>query len=428
MNYGLIFLSGAVAAMLANRGIAVFNDAVRPIIPEFREGRMSRVELAATTFALSFGLVIGFGIPFSLMSPIILVHSLFLGTDIIGTFFPAKSIADWKKDRESLLGFILSGIVGGIYGVFLLFGLKWFVDAMQLLPVKVFDALGGIGTPVIFAFAAFPALAIAYEYGFKSGLFSFSILLVVRQAVEKFVSAKMADGIALLVGLVILIIYALREKNTNEVSISSLFADRVNNIKNNLPYIAIMGALYGIACNANLLMEGPQSLLALKNGQTVEAVNITIARALSFVPLKGMTSLATGTFVTDGFGFVATAGLLAPNAIVAAFAGATVISLEALSLVIVANVFDRYPGIRKAADNMRNAMSKLLEVALIVGSMMAANKIAPNVGYFIVAGLYILNETLKRPLVRMAVGPVAAILVGLAVNVLAPMGLFVVPK
>lgn len=423
MNYILIFLTGALAAILANRGIAIFNDAVRPIIPEYREGRMTRVELAATTFALSFGLVIGFGIPFSIMSPIILIHSLFLGTDIIGTFFPGKAIEKWYKDKESFMGFILSGVCGGIYGVLLLVGLKSFVDAMKLLPVNVFDAIGGLGDPVIFAFAAFPSLAIAFAYGYKKGILSLGIVLIVRQIVEK-LGNKSPDGLALLAGLIILLFFAMRDKSENSTNVSSLFVERVKNIKRNIPYIAGMGALYGIACNVNLLMEGPQSLLALKNGQTADAINITIARALSFIPLKGTTALATGTFITDGFGFVATAGLLSPNAIIAGVLGAVVISIEAFSLVAVAKVFDRYPGIRKAADNMRNAMSKLLEVALIVGSMMAANKMIPGVGFFVVAGLYLLNETAKKPMVKIAVGPVGAISVGVIVNILAVIGLY----
>lgn len=427
MNYVIIFLAGAVAAILANRGIAIFNDAVRPIIPEFREGRMTRVELAMTTFALSFGLVIGFGIPFSIMSPIILVHSLFLGTDIIGTFFPGKAIEKWYKDKESLIGFILSGICGGAYGLLLLLGLKSFVDAMKLLPVNVFDAMGGLGDPVIFAFAAFPSLAIAFAYGYKKGLLSLGIVLIIREIVER-LGYSSPDGIALLAGLIILMFFAMRDKNENSTNMASLFVDRVKNIKKNIPYIAIMGAIYGAACSIKLLMEGPQSLLALKNGQTADAVSITIARALSFIPLKGTTSLATGTFATDGFGFVATAGLLSPNAIVAAILGAVVISIEAYSLVMVAKVFDRFPGIRKAADNMRNAMSKLLEVALIVGSMMAANKMAPGIGFFVVAGLYLLNETSKKPIVKIAVGPIGAITVGILVNVLAAIGLFVPVK
>lgn len=429
MRYILIFLTGALAAMLANRGIAVFNDAVRPIFPEFREGRMTRVELATTTFGLSFGLVIGFGIPFSIMSPIILVHSLFLGTDVIGTFFPGKAIDKWFKDKESLIGFLVSGLCGGAYGLLLLIGLKSFVDALKLLPVNVFDALGGLGDPVIFAFAVFPILAIAYEYGFKKGVLSLGIVVVIREVVEK-LGYKSPDGAALLVGLIILLIFALTEKKSEEdkTNLATLFTDRVSNIKKNVPYIAAMGALYAVCVNINLLAEGPQSLLAMKKGMSADAINISIARALSFIPLKGVTSLATGTFVTDGFGFAATAGLIAPNIILAAIIGGIVISLEALSLVLVAKFFDNYPGIRKAADNMRNAMSKLLEVAILVGSMMAANKMFPGVGFLVVAGLYLLNETLKKPVVKIAVGPLGAIVTGILVNIMVVVGLYMPPK
>jgi len=420
-KYILIFLTSAWAAMLANRGVAIFNDAVRPIFPEFRENRMTRFELAATTFGLSFGLVIGFGIPFSIMSPIILIHSIFLGTDIIGTFFPGKAIKEWYKDKESLIGLVLSGIVGGIYGLFILIGLGSFVELMKKLPVNIFDPLGSLGDPVIYAFAAFPALAIAFEYGFKNGLLSLAIITLIREIAEKFKIAS-PDGIALLAGMIILLIYAIRERENQDVgSIDSLslFGSRVQNIKNNMLYIGIMGALYGMGVHMNLLAEGPQSLLAMSKGLKTEAIGITISRALSFIPLKGTTSLASGTFVTDGFGFVATAGLLAPNTIVAAILGALVIVLEASSLVVFAKIFDRYPGIRNAADNIRDAMTKLLEVAIIVGSMMAANKMAPGMGYLVVAGLYLLNETAKRPLVRMAVGPIGAIIVGMIVNLIA---------
>jgi len=422
VRYVLIILAGAFGAMLANRGISVFNDAVRPIIPEYREGRMTRAELAMTTFGLSFGLVVGFGIPFSILSPIILVHSLWLGTDIIGTFFPGKPTDYWYKDRESLYGFILSGVCGGLYGLLLLVGLGWFVELMKALPVNIFDPLGSLGDPVIIAFTVFPCLAIAYEYSFSNGALSLGIVLVIRQIVEK-LGYSSPDGVALLTGLIILLIYAMREKNTSDIKTASLFSERVKNIRKNLPWIAIMGAIYGMSCNIGLLMEGPQSLLALKEGMKANAISITIARALSFIPLKATTSLASGTFVTDGFGFTATVGLLAPNIILAAIFGAIVMSLEASSLILIANVFDRFPGIRNAADNMRNAMTKVLEIAILVGSMIAANKIAPGYGYFVVIGLYLLNETAKRPLVTMAVGPVATIIVGIIANILAVMGL-----
>ena len=83
-----IVLIGAVAAVLANQNIAVFNDGLRPIVSEHVQGNLKRRDLGLTAFAMSFGLVIGFGIPFTITASIILVHSILLGTDIIGLVAP----------------------------------------------------------------------------------------------------------------------------------------------------------------------------------------------------------------------------------------------------------------------------------------------------------------------------------------------------
>jgi hypothetical protein len=180
-----------------------------------------------------------------------------------------------------------------------------------------------------------------------------------------------------------------------------------------------------MACNLSFMMEGPQSAIALGQGDKAAAIGITIARALSFVPLKAMSALTTGVFAMDGFGFVATAGLASPNVIVAAIAGAVVMSLEASSLVAVIHFLDHFPGILQAADNIRTAMTKLLEVASLVGGMMAANSMAPTLGLFVAAGLYLLNETAGTPIVRVAIGPVAVILIGLAANLMVLAHLYV---
>lgn len=424
MRYIVIFLAGAFGALLANRGIAVFNDAVRPVVPEYREGRMTRLEFATTTFALSFGLVIGFGIPYSIMSPIILVHSLWLGTDVIGIFFPAKNIEKWYLDKESLIGAGLSVLVGGLYGVLLLAGLQGFVNMMQALPVNVFDAWQNISGPVISAFIAFPCVVITMDYGWKKGLASLVVSVLLRQIMVFIGKGDIADGVALLTGLVLIIVFAVRDKSESTGNLASIFGDRVKNIRKNIIWIAIMGAIYGLACNMHLLMEGPQSLVALKDGNISSAVSISFARALSFIPLKALTSLTTGTFVTDGFGFTATAGLLAPNGVLAAVFGAVVMSLEALSLAVVAKLFDKVPSIKKSADSIRVAMTKLLEVAILVGSMSAAEGMAPGFGFLVVGGFFVMIEYFKKPIVRMAVGPIAVIAVGVLVNVLAVVGLY----
>lgn len=426
MKYLVIFLAGAMGALLANRGISIFNDAVRPVVPEYREGRMTRMEFFTTTFALSFGLVIGFGIPYSIMSPIILVHSLWLGTDVIGVFFPAKTIDLWWKDRESLLGALGAFLVGGLYGIALLLGLQGLVDLMQSLPINIFDSWQNISGPVIAAFIAFPCVVITMDYGWRRGVASLVLTILVRQILVACGLADIADGAALLAGLLLVIIFAFGVKSEGQPSVgmADIFADRVKNIKKNIVWIAIMGAIYGAACNMHLLMEGPQSLTALADGNPSAAASIAIARAISFVPLKGLTALASGTFVTDGFGFTAVVGILAPNIIVAAILGAIVISCEALSLTLVAKVFDKAPAIRNSADNIRIAMTRLLEVAILVGSMTAAEGMAPGFGFLTVSALFVMNEHFKKPITRMAVGPIAVIAVGILVNVLAVVGLY----
>ena len=231
MRYIVIFLAGAFGALLANRGIAVFNDAVRPVVPEYREGRMTRLEFATTTFALSFGLVIGFGIPYSIMSPIILVHSLWLGTDVIGIFFPAKNIEKWYLDKESLIGAGLSVLAGGLYGVLLLAGLQSFVNMMQALPVNIFDAWQNISGPVISAFIAFPCVVITMDYGWKKGLVSLVVSVLLRQIMVFFGKGDIADGVALLTGLVFIIVFAVRDKSESTGNLASIFGDRVKNIR-----------------------------------------------------------------------------------------------------------------------------------------------------------------------------------------------------
>src|SRR5690554_3288133 len=150
LEYFVIMAIGFLAAVLANKGIAVFNDGFRPIVPQYFDGTMNRKELAATSFAISFGLIVGFGIPVSIGASIILIHSILLATDVIGTFF-----------KDNLAGTIGAAVVGALYGAGLLYGLQFIVDAFAALPFNFLDQLGSVSSPVTAAFAIFPAVAIA---------------------------------------------------------------------------------------------------------------------------------------------------------------------------------------------------------------------------------------------------------------------------
>ncbi|MBS4536724.1 YhfT family protein [Clostridium sp. D2Q-14] len=425
MKLALIAIIGALGAIMANKGIAVFNDGLRPIMPEHREGRMGRKELAATSFAMCFGLVIGFGIPFSLTTSVILIHSIFLGTDIIGTFSP-----DGKK------GIFVSGIIGAAYGIGLLLGLESIVNTFELLPVNFMENLGAVGDPVVAAFAAFPALATGFQFGVKKGLLNLTFSVIARQlaiVVSPIILGSASininpEGSALIVGMAILLIYAMREKPEEEiVDIASVFSERVSRIKKNVPYLILMGALVSAATASNMMAGDPIALNLMSEGQYVDAGFAALARGIGFIPLIVSTAISTGVYGPVGMTFVFVVGLFVRNPLIAFVLGGIVIGIEVLFLDAIARFLDKFPGIRDSGDNIRNAMSKLLEIALLVGGMNAANAIAPGIGFFAVIGLYVLNDMAGKPVVSMAVGPISAILVGVLVNILSVVGLFTPP-
>ena len=427
MQYLVIALLGALSAILVNQGIAVFNDGFRAIVPEFLEGRMNRKALAATSFAISFGLVIGFGIPVSIAASIILVHSILLGTDIIGTFCPSG-----KK------GIVLSGAVGAIYGIGIVYGLQFVVDLFAKLPVNFLEPLKMVGTPITVAFAVFPALVVAYQFGYKKGLITGIIALLVRQVTVVYGTFKIGEntikldqeGMALLAGMIIMIAFAMKEKpdeNATKVDLTAIFAERVKRIKKNLPILAVMGGLISAATSLCLLAGDPISLNLLAEGKNVEAAMTAFARGIGFIPLVATTAISTGVYAPAGMTFVFVVGLLISNPLIAFIAGAAVMAIEILLLDILAKLMDKFPGVRKCGDNIRTAMSKVLEVALLVGGMMAAQAMAPGFGLFMVVGLYVLNKTSKKPIVDMAVGPVGAIGVGILINILYLIGLYQIP-
>ncbi|MGR3807006.1 Protein of unknown function [Pasteurella testudinis DSM 23072] len=428
----LMAVIGAISAMMANRGIAVFHDGLRPLIPEYLEGRMNRKALAASSFALSFGLVIGFGIPFSLTAPIILVHSLLLGTDVIGT---------WTADSKR--GFILSGIIGALYGVALLAGLKGIVELFAMMPVDFMNQLSKVGDPIIACFAIFPAVVIGYQYGYKKGVWVL-IATLIGYLLTKSVGAIRFDadsapvkldpnGVALLFAMIAMFYFAMREKakplnqgekGANEMLVG-LFSARIQRIQKHKWLLALSGGLTAIAASMpySLLAEGPVSLQLMAQDQQTSALLVALARAVSFIPLVGTTAIATGVYSPDGMKFIFVAGLAIDNPILAFIAGCIIMLLEVKLLASVAIWLDKYPGVKACGDHIRTAITKMLEVALLVGGMIASNAILPGMGFMIVAGIYLLNRTSKRPLVEMAIGPIATIIVGIVANILALVGM-----
>ncbi|MDC9581033.1 YhfT family protein [Xenorhabdus sp. PR6a] len=429
---GLLAVIGAIAAMMANRGIAVFHDGLRPLLPEYLEGRMSRKALAATSFALSIGLVVGFGIPFSLTAPIVLVHSLLLGTDMIGIWC-----------ANSRRGFIASGIIGALYAIALLAGLRSVVELFAMLPVNFTDDLKKVGDPIVACFALFPAMVVGYQYGYRKGLLVMFTALAGYLAtkaigplsfggmIEKPVSVD-PNGAALLLSMIAMFYFAMRERPTqpaeqkgaNEVLVG-LFSTRIERIQKNKWLLILCGGLTASAATMSfsLLAEGPVSLQLMAQGEQTNALLVALARAISFIPLVGTTAIATGVYSPNGMKFVFVAGLATHNPWIAFVAGGITMFIEIQLLAKIAIWLDKYPGVKACSGHIRTAITKMLEVALLVGAMIASNAILPGMGFMIVAGIYLLNRTSKRPLVKMAISPIATIMVGILANMLFLLGI-----
>jgi hypothetical protein len=417
-------VAGGLGAALTNRGIVLFNDALRSVMPEMIEKRMPRGKFARLACSSTIGLLVAFGLPFSLVAPILLSHALWLGTDVIGSVFPGPFEGEGQPGWKHYGGLAGATACGALFGGVLLLALQSLQGLGALLPVNFFPAMGQLGALVILTLTAIPPLTIAYQYGAKHGLAVFALALLVRQGSIR-LGGSQPDTWAFLVGILALLVYAVREasRDAGVDGLAPLDAKRLARLRRGLPWVAVLGAVYAISASLGQIMEGPQTLLALSAGNRLAAVDYSVARALSFLPMRVLSMLATGVYTMEGLGFAPVAGLAISNVWLAAAAGAAIMSAEALGMVGAAKFLCRFPSLLKLANSLRTAMTKLMELASLVGGLIAANSLAPGYGLAAAAGLYALNEAAGTPVIRVAVGPLVILLVGLSINLLAAINL-----
>lgn len=433
MKYIVIMLIGALASVLSNRGIAVFNDGFRAIVPQYYSGKISRKELAAMSFAISFGLVIGFGIPTSITATVILIHCLFLTTDIIGTFCP-----------DSKVGLVMSAVIGGLYGLGILAGLEFIVKLFSYMPYDFTTDLGSVSTYVTVAFSVFPAIAVAYQHGYKKGMITGGLTVLSFFLFKRFGSftlgtAKVTlnpEGMSMLAGTVLMLVFASRIKGegSSNSNLTSVFSDNLSRIRKSWVILAVMGALVAAGSSLSLIAGDPASQALLAEGSYTAAALAALARAIGFVPLIFTTAIVTGVYGPAGCTFVFVVGLFLHGNPVAAFLlGAVVIVIELALINVFAKGMDRFPGVKEMGEHIRTSMNKVLEVSLLVGGIVAAEKMGvggagiSGIGPLFVIGYFLLNKKAKKPIVDMAVGPVACIAFGILLNLLLVIGLCVAP-
>ena len=413
-----------MTSLLAHRSAAVFHDGIRPILPQLIEGNMNRREAGSIAFGLSIGFVASVGISFTLKTGLLNAWLLFLPTDILGVLA-----------ANSLLAFGM----GAIWGVLILTCLL----PVNPLPVDVLGSLGELSSPVVSAFALFPLVAIFYQFGWQRSLIAAVVVLMTRVIVVRYFPHLNPESIEIFVGMIMLLAIAithdLRHRGDEGMDTSglSVFEERTSRIIKNLPYIAIVGALIAAVASMKIFAGSEVSIFTLEKAysagitpeqsQTLvnQAALAEFMRGLGFVPLIATTALATGVYAVAGFTFVYAVGYLAPNPWIAALLGALVISAEVLLLRSIGKWLGRYPSVRNASDNIRNAMNMLMEMALLVGSIFAAIKMAGYTGFSIAVAIYFLNESIGRPVQKMAAPVVAVMITGIVLNILYWLGLFV---
>ncbi len=434
----MMCLSG-LTALLANRNIAVFHDGLRPMYGQYLNKAIDRKTLFATSLSLSFGLVVGFGIPTSIAGGLLIVHAVFLGTDIIGTMF--------KDDKK---GAILATISGAIFGVTLMFFMESVIKLIEMMPINFLGDLSQVGGLIITAFIVFPALAIAYQVGAKKGILSLILIILLKQATGVYGNFTMdflgepttinidENGIALITGMFMMVFFAAISNKKSETSSEEVFKVFSNNIvliRKNILILALSGGLVALATNLLIIAEGPASLTVtadiFRSGGTNynAAAIISFSRFLGFVPLVMTTAILSGVYSPCGTKAVHLPAILFINMGIMGMAGSFLIgglimALEVVLLGFIARGMDKFPGMKDLGDHSRTAMSKTLELALLVGGMLSANAIAPSFGYIWVIGLFFLNQTSKKPVSPMAIGPIGAISIGIIVNILYLLNLF----
>lgn len=433
MNYIIIALIGALAAVLSNQGIAVFNDGFRPIVGQYFNKEISRKELAAMSFAISFGLVIGFGIPTSIAASIILIHCLLLTTDMIGSFCP-----------DTRIGMVISAAVGAVYSLALLVGLEFIVKLFGMMPYNFTNDLGSVSGYITVAFAIFPAVGIAHQHGFKKGTISAVVTVLIYYLVKKFgiftIGANTvrlnAEGMAMLAGMLMMIYFAAQKKGTegSNEALAKGFAANVSRIRKNWLLLAIMGGLIAAGTSLSMIAGDPASLALLASGEYSNAALTALARAIGFIPLVFTTAIVTGVYGAAGCTFVFVVGLfLHGNPIIALVAGAVVMIVEIGLIDLFAKGMDKFPGVKDMGEYVRTAMNKVLEVSLMAGGIVAAEKMSvaasgyAGIGALFVIGAFLLNKKAKKPIVDLAVGPVACIIFGILLNLFLVIGLIAVP-
>ncbi|MER6502757.1 YhfT family protein [Streptomyces sp. NPDC001455] len=418
----------ALTAFIAHQALAVFNDGVRPFLLDFIRGESTRSATTAVSFGLSAGFIFGLGAPMALSTGVLNPWLLFLPTDILGILAPRK----W-----------LAPILGAAWGAVVVFGLGGANTLAHRLPVDFLTALQQMSTPILFLFALFPVLAITKQFGRLRGGIAGVVELALVVATMKLWPKVFAGSIAMAVGVLMLIGFAasrdIRQRRAEKADraavaaagpaadddpMASLFGASAARLRRHLPLFMVLGAGVCLLAQMHVFGGGEATSFLIAKHDYSAAAQVDFYRVFGFIPLIATTALASGAYGIAGFTLVYPIGYLMPNPWLALICGALVFAAEVLLLSRLGRLLSAFPSVRDSSEHLRSAISDTLGLAILFGSLMAANTMGGGLGILVVGGLYLLNEAMGRPVVRMAAAPAAVVVGGIVLNVLYWLHLF----
>ena len=434
---------GGLSATLANRGVSIFHDGLRPVIPSLLSGEQSRRVVSRTSFSLGFGFLWAFGLPFSLGRVIPLMFLIFIATDWIGVSLPGDYDRPLLRSARSVWGATAALLLGALWSAGIAVGLHFAAIGMRKLPIEMANRVQLISAPTLGAFFLFAVLTVAYHYGIRRGLFAMLVATAGWCAAASLTLPEPAAW-AFVVGLAYLVVLVARELRSSGTYLSDvpaewladdddassddssaesdLFKANVARIKRAIPLIFLLRAVTGAAFNWGMVAADPISGSLYAHGSTVAAVLVVLGWAIAFIPMKYTTAVVSGCMATGTYLEPAIA-MLMPNPLVAAVVTGVLGVAEVYALLWVVQNLERFPSIREIADVMRTAIFHVMEIGFLVGGAVAAVAFGGEWGAAAVVAAWFLNSRANSPVMPMSVGAVTALGVGFLVNVLHLFGL-----
>ncbi|MER7035863.1 YhfT family protein, partial [Streptomyces albidoflavus] len=377
-------------------------------------------------FGLSAGFIFGLGAPMALSTGVLNPWLVFLPTDILGILAPKK----W-----------LAPLLGGAWGAVVVFGLNGANNVAHDLPVDFLTAMQQMSTPILFLFTLFPVLAITKQFGRRwggvAGVLELALVVMTMKLWPNMFAGAlaMAAGVLMLIGLAVS--KDIRQRRADRAAgvaetvvaeaddpMASLFSASAARLRRYLPLFMVLGAGVCVLAQMHIFGGGEATSFLIAKGQYSEAAQVDFYRVFGFIPLIATTALASGAYGIAGFTLVYPIGYLMPNPFVAAVVGALVFAVEVLALSLIGRALGKLPSVRDSSEHLRSAIGDTLQLAILFGSLMAANAMGGGLGILVVGGLYLLNEAMGRPVVKMAAAPAAVIVGGVLLNILYWLDLF----